>query len=176
MAETQYSGTMRVALTLMSRLPVLFDGGCPMCRRTVRIIRALDWNDRLQFVDATNDEARAFFAPALTEAQVMIEMYVIDERQRVHGGFEGYLQIARVVPLDVAVRPGRTSARVPPAGPRGLQRHRRQSRPSRPMHGRSVCAHRTLATKITEFQPRPGSQGGDPGKMARRQRGRWISV
>ena len=99
MPVAQYSGTMRVALTSMSRLPVLFDGGCPMCRRTVRIIRALDWNDRLQFVDATNAEARAFFAPTLTEAEIMIEMYVIDERGRLHGGFEGYLQIARVVPL-----------------------------------------------------------------------------
>jgi len=81
------------------RLPVLFDGGCPLCRRTVRILRALDWNDRLQFVDATNAEARAFFAPSLTEAQVTIEMYVIDERRRLHGGYEGWLQIARVVPL-----------------------------------------------------------------------------
>lgn len=70
-----------------------------MCRRSVRILRALDWNHRLQFVDATNAEARAFFAPSLTEAQVMIEMYVVDERQRLHGGFEGWLQIARVVPL-----------------------------------------------------------------------------
>jgi predicted DCC family thiol-disulfide oxidoreductase YuxK len=87
------------AVTSMSRLPVLFDGGCPMCRRTVRIIRALDWNDRLQFVDATNADARAFFAPSLTEAEVLVEMYVIDERQRLHGGFEGYLQMARVVPL-----------------------------------------------------------------------------
>ena len=83
----------------MTRLPVLFDGGCPMCRRTVRIIRALNWNDRLQFVDATNAEARAFFAPGLSEAAVMIEMYVIDERGRLHGGFEGFLQISRVVPL-----------------------------------------------------------------------------
>jgi len=69
-----------------------------MCRRSVRIVRALDWNDRLQFVDATNAEARAFFAPSLTEAQVMVEMYVVDERQRLHGGFDGWLQIARVVP------------------------------------------------------------------------------
>jgi len=65
----------------------------------VRIIRTLDWNERLQFVDATNAEARAFFAPSLTEAQVMVEMYVVDERQRLHGGFDGYLQISRVVPL-----------------------------------------------------------------------------
>jgi predicted DCC family thiol-disulfide oxidoreductase YuxK len=70
-----------------------------LCRRTARIIRTLDWNDRLQFVDATNAEARAFFAPTLTEREVMIEMYVIDQRGRLHGGFEGYLQIARVVPM-----------------------------------------------------------------------------
>src|SRR4026207_1134070 len=90
------------------RLPVLFDGGCPMCRRSVRIVRALDWNDRLQFVDATNAEARAFFAPSLTEAQVMVEMYVVDERQRLHGGFEGWLQIPRLVP---PIRPFRLLAR-----------------------------------------------------------------
>ena len=83
----------------MTRLPVLFDGGCPMCRRTARIIRALDWNDRLQFVDAMNAEARGFFAPLLTEAEVMVEMYVIDQRGRLHGGYEGFLQISRVVPL-----------------------------------------------------------------------------
>ena len=55
--------------------------------------------ERSPAVDATNAEARAFFAPSLTEAQVMVEMYVVDERQRLHGGFEGWLQIARVVPV-----------------------------------------------------------------------------
>jgi predicted DCC family thiol-disulfide oxidoreductase YuxK len=90
---------LSVVVNAMTRLPVLFDGGCPLCRRTVRIIRALDWFDRLQFVDATNAEARACVAPTLTEAQVMVEMYVVDERGGLHGGFEGYLQIARVVPL-----------------------------------------------------------------------------
>jgi predicted DCC family thiol-disulfide oxidoreductase YuxK len=83
----------------LARLPVLFDGGCPLCRRTARMLRAMDWLDRLQFVDATNAEAREFFAPGLSEAAVMVEMYVIDQRGRLHAGFEGYLQIARVVPL-----------------------------------------------------------------------------
>jgi predicted DCC family thiol-disulfide oxidoreductase YuxK len=82
-----------------SRVPVLFDGGCPLCRRTVRILRAMDWLERLQCVDATNAEAREFFAPGLSDAAVMVEMYVIDERGARHAGFEGYLQIARVVPL-----------------------------------------------------------------------------
>jgi hypothetical protein len=65
----------------------------------VRQLRRLDWLHRLRFVDATNAHERERTAPGLTEAQVMVEMYVIDPCGRRHGGYEGYLQIARVVPL-----------------------------------------------------------------------------
>ncbi len=30
-----------------------YDGACSMCRRSIRIIRALDWLGRLRFVDST---------------------------------------------------------------------------------------------------------------------------
>jgi predicted DCC family thiol-disulfide oxidoreductase YuxK len=85
-------------------MTVLFDGGCPMCRRTVRWLRRIDWRHRLQFVDATDAEARARVAPGLSEAAVMVEMYVVDlqedaARRRLHGGYEGWLRIARVVPV-----------------------------------------------------------------------------
>ena len=87
-----------------SRIPspeyaVLFDGGCPLCRRTVRSLRRIDWLRRLRFVDATDADARKREAPGLSERAVMVEMYVVDDRGRSHGGYEGYLQIARVVPL-----------------------------------------------------------------------------
>lgn len=80
-------------------LTVLFDGGCPLCRRSVRVLRAIDWRDRLRFADATNADLRARVAPGLSETAVMVEMYVVNERGARYGGFEGYLQIARVVPL-----------------------------------------------------------------------------
>lgn len=80
-------------------LTVLFDGGCPLCRRTVRILRALDWRQRLRFVDATSAAAREQVAPGLSEAAVMVEMYVVDEAGGRYPGFEGYLQMARVVPI-----------------------------------------------------------------------------
>jgi predicted DCC family thiol-disulfide oxidoreductase YuxK len=82
-----------------TQLVVLFDGGCPMCRRTVRRIQALDWRRGLRFVDGTNAEVRERIAPALTEAAVLIQIYVIDERGARYAGFEAALQIARVVPL-----------------------------------------------------------------------------
>jgi predicted DCC family thiol-disulfide oxidoreductase YuxK len=86
-------------MAVFPHLTVLFDGGCPMCRRTVRLLRSLDWLGRLDFVDATDAAARERHAPGLTEAEVLVEMYVVEPTGRRHGGYEGYLQIARVVPL-----------------------------------------------------------------------------
>ena len=83
----------------MARLTVLFDGGCPMCRRTVRTLHRLDWLGALQFADATNAERRERFAPGLTEADVLVEMYVIDTAGRRYGGYDGFLRLARVIPL-----------------------------------------------------------------------------
>jgi predicted DCC family thiol-disulfide oxidoreductase YuxK len=83
----------------MPRYTVLFDGGCPMCRRTVRVLRRLDWLRRLTFVDATDAAARERLAPGLTEAEVLVEMYVVAESGARAAGFDGYLWIARVVPL-----------------------------------------------------------------------------
>ena len=82
----------------MSRLPVLFDGGCPMCRRSVRRLHRLDWLHRLTFADATDAGRRERLAPGLTEAEIMREMYVVEPGGR-HGGFAAVLRISRVVPL-----------------------------------------------------------------------------
>ena len=82
-----------------SDLVVLFDGGCPLCRRTVRQLRSIDWRHRLQFVDGTNAANRERFAPGLAEAALLVEMYVIDSEGTRYAGYEGYLQMARLVPL-----------------------------------------------------------------------------
>jgi predicted DCC family thiol-disulfide oxidoreductase YuxK len=84
---------------MLPRLVVLYDGGCPLCRRTVRLLRTLDWLGRLRFEDGTDAATRERFAPGLTEAAVLVEMYVIDPAGVRHGGYAGYLWIARVVPL-----------------------------------------------------------------------------
>ena len=78
---------------------VLFDGGCPLCRRTVRTLRRLDWLHRLRFADATDAALRERIAPGLSEAAVMREMYAVDPRGGRHPGYDGLLEVARVVPL-----------------------------------------------------------------------------
>ncbi len=81
------------------RLVVLFDGGCPLCRRSARMLRTIDWLRGLECVDGTDAATRERVAPGLTEAAVLVEMYVVDKKGNRFGGYEGYLQIARVVPL-----------------------------------------------------------------------------
>jgi predicted DCC family thiol-disulfide oxidoreductase YuxK len=80
-------------------LVVLFDGGCPICRRTVRTLRRLDWLDRLRFADATASEIRERVAPGLTELEAMQQMYAVEASGRRHGGFDAQLRIARELPL-----------------------------------------------------------------------------
>ena len=83
----------------MPHLTVLFDGGCPMCRRTVRVLRRLDWLGRLAYADVTEPGVLERHAPGLSEAEALVEMYVVDGRGRRTAGFEGYLRIALVVPV-----------------------------------------------------------------------------
>jgi predicted DCC family thiol-disulfide oxidoreductase YuxK len=80
-------------------LVVLFDGGCPVCRRTVRTLRRIDWLDRLRFADATAEEIRHRIAPGLTEAEVMQQMYVVERGGRQFAGYDAQIRIAREVPL-----------------------------------------------------------------------------
>ena len=80
-------------------LVVLFDGGCPLCRRTVRQLRAIDWLGKLHFVDGTDGETRERVAPGLTEAALLVQMYVVDPRGERYAGFESFLKIGTVVPL-----------------------------------------------------------------------------
>ena len=88
-------------MTSSSSLIVLFDGGCPICRRTVRQLRRLDWMQQLQFADATNDQVRKQVAPSLTLEDAMRQMNVVDRRGAMAGGYDAQLKIARRVPLLV---------------------------------------------------------------------------
>ena len=83
-----------------SRLTVLIDGGCPMCRRTAGWLRALDWLHRLTFEDARNDERRERWAPGVERQAAMSAMLVVpSDGGVVWSGYDGFAAIARVVPL-----------------------------------------------------------------------------
>jgi predicted DCC family thiol-disulfide oxidoreductase YuxK len=92
-------------------LIVLIDGECPMCRRLARRLSRLDWLQRLAFEDATDAAVRDRFAPGLDEQAALTAMHVVAPDGSRQSGFDGFLRIARVVPLlwvfgAVGVLPG----------------------------------------------------------------------
>lgn len=80
-------------------LIVLIDGSCPMCRRLARRLSLIDWLHRLSFEDGSNAIVRQRFAPGLDEITALMAMHVVGPDGSRRAGFDGFLRIARVVPL-----------------------------------------------------------------------------
>jgi predicted DCC family thiol-disulfide oxidoreductase YuxK len=92
---------MRWARWRGGTLDVLFDGYCPLCRRTVRLLLGLDLFERLSFVDLHaldlsryGDEKRV----TLDRAALDEAMHVVWNR-RAYRGFDGFRKIAGSLPL-----------------------------------------------------------------------------
>jgi len=78
---------------------VLIHGGCPVCRRTARVLHGLDLFDRLVFVDANDERALRHHAPGLDGEAALRAMAVVGVPSgTVRLGYRGYLQLASSVP------------------------------------------------------------------------------
>jgi predicted DCC family thiol-disulfide oxidoreductase YuxK len=96
----------RVNLT-RGRIEVLYDGFCPLCRRTVRVLRGVDLFERLHFTDFRRLDLAGYSAGHgfdLRPEALEEEMCVIS-RGRVYQGFRGYRVIALAVPLFWPIAP-----------------------------------------------------------------------
>ena len=51
--------TIREQATRMNMLTALYDGNCVVCRSTCEAMRALDWRNRIEFVDLHESEGLA---------------------------------------------------------------------------------------------------------------------
>ena len=82
------------------RIQVLYDGLCPLCRRTVRLLACLDLFVRLEFLDFRGLDLNDFNRTRqlnLKSEDLKEEMYVVS-RGRAHRGFDGYRIIALALP------------------------------------------------------------------------------
>lgn len=86
----------------MTRITAVFDGRCVICNQTRRIVSALDWRRRVEFLDLhRRDEVAARF-PTLDDAAVMGQIHVIDSTNgKVYAGFAGTRRMLRELPLTV---------------------------------------------------------------------------
>jgi predicted DCC family thiol-disulfide oxidoreductase YuxK len=93
----------RLTEAVMALMPVqvvITDGTCALCRRTARVLHAADVFNRLHFLDANDGAARERYAPGISAAAALATMHVADiDARTVRGGYDGYVLLARSVPV-----------------------------------------------------------------------------
>lgn len=88
------------------RAVVLYDGDCPFCRRSVAILRKLDWLDRLAYQSAREADKLPPSHVALEPHRLIEEMHVLTpDRRHAYAGYRAFRWIAWRLPLTWLVAP-----------------------------------------------------------------------
>lgn len=84
-------------MTDMAQVTVWFDGGCPLCRREIALMRRLDLRGRIDFVDASSPDG----ACPIDRAALLARFHA-EEDGRLYDGAAAFAAMWRAVP---ALRP-----------------------------------------------------------------------
>jgi predicted DCC family thiol-disulfide oxidoreductase YuxK len=76
-------------------LAILYDGGCEMCRTSVRAIERFDSSGRIEPIDLHDPEARAKF-PMLEITDLLEELHAVDDQGNVYRGARAINEILRL--------------------------------------------------------------------------------
>jgi predicted DCC family thiol-disulfide oxidoreductase YuxK len=80
-------------------ITVLYDGSCPLCRRSVSILHTLDWNDALTYVNFRDENAKNSIAPDLKIEDLDRAMHVRFAHGKTYKGFYAFRSLAWYIPL-----------------------------------------------------------------------------
>lgn len=84
---------------------VIYDGDCRFCQGQVRNLRRFDFGGkRLSYLSLHDRRVRERY-PDLSHADLMAQMYVVDQQGRRHGGSEAVRYLSRRLPLLWPVMP-----------------------------------------------------------------------
>jgi predicted DCC family thiol-disulfide oxidoreductase YuxK len=81
----------------------IYDGYCVLCKQSKRIVNALDWLHRVEFLDLHDWNTVEARYPQLNFEQAMGQMHVVTEDGHLIGGFEGVRRLLRDLPLGFPV-------------------------------------------------------------------------
>ncbi len=95
-----------VAQTAKPKGIVLYDGFCPLCLRSISILKKLDWFKRLRFQDARRvDELPPCEVPLIPK-RLLEEMHLVTpDRKRAYAGFKAFRWVAWRIPLLFPLAP-----------------------------------------------------------------------
>jgi predicted DCC family thiol-disulfide oxidoreductase YuxK len=124
----------------MSKAQVLYDGQCPFCRRSVALLKRLDWLGRLSYSDARDRAHLPAGPPSLDPNRLLQEMHVVTpDHRHVYHGFAALRWLAWRLPLLWPVAPLLYLPGVPALGQRLYLWVARNRFRLVPCHG-GVCA------------------------------------
>jgi predicted DCC family thiol-disulfide oxidoreductase YuxK len=78
-------------------LRVLYDGGCDLCTRSVKILRGLDFEHDLAYLDL-EDEGQAAQMPGVSREDALAALHVVDGKGELYRGFFACRRLARELP------------------------------------------------------------------------------
>src|SRR5262249_11165179 len=85
---------------------ILYDGACPLCRKSVALLRRLDWGKRLVYRNARAPAQIPAFDPPLRPERLLQEMHLLTpDGRKVYRGFAAFRWIAWQLPLFWLVLP-----------------------------------------------------------------------
>jgi predicted DCC family thiol-disulfide oxidoreductase YuxK len=79
-------------------ITAIFDGRCVICQATRRVVTALDWRHRVEWLDLHRWGEVQRRYPALLPDDAMGQIHV-DDGRRLYVGFDGTRRILRALPL-----------------------------------------------------------------------------
>lgn len=82
-------------------ITAIFDGHCVICNTTRRIVTALDWFKRVEFLDLHQHDVVRDRFPAIDHERAMGEIHVVTQAGKVFAGFAGTRRMLRELPLGL---------------------------------------------------------------------------
>jgi predicted DCC family thiol-disulfide oxidoreductase YuxK len=76
-------------------ITVWFDSACPLCSREIRLMRALDWRKRIDFVDIYSPDAACPIDPAV----LLARFHARDKAGHLVSGAEAFALMWQHIPL-----------------------------------------------------------------------------
>ncbi|HEV3383881.1 MAG TPA: DUF393 domain-containing protein [Gemmata sp.] len=85
---------------------VLYDGNCPLCQRSVRLLKRLDWLKRFHYRNCRETEKLPPCEVPLIPSRLLEEMHLVTpNRKRSYAGFAAFRWMAWRMPLTCGIAP-----------------------------------------------------------------------
>jgi len=88
------------------RAVVLYDGQCPLCQKSIAVLKPLDWLGRAHFQDARDTEHLPPCDEPLVPKRLLEQMHVVTpDRRHAYAGFRGFRWLAWRIPALLPAAP-----------------------------------------------------------------------